>query len=139
MSVSGTQREAGEKWIADFYHLMETFDFGKWTETCLAPDVAFNFTNMPPLKGHEGVLSVFGQLAGGVNRMTHELNDVKVLPDRIMAASTVNYGFINGEETSMKAFGILHKGPEDGKAKRYDIYGDFTPVLHILAALQTKA
>ncbi len=37
---------------------------------------------------------------------------VKVLPDRIMAASTVKYGFVNGEETSMKAFAILHKGPE---------------------------
>ncbi|KAF9016708.1 hypothetical protein BDZ89DRAFT_1045614 [Hymenopellis radicata] len=157
MSVSEAQQKAGEKWIADFYHLMETFDLRKWTSTCLESDVAFNFTNMQPLKGHEGVHSVFVQMAGGVSRMTHQLNDgirlppgcshavslttpyiVKVLPDRILVASTVNYRFVNGERTSMKVFSIVHKGPEDERAKGYDIYGDFAPMWQIVAELQVK-
>ncbi len=72
-----------------------------------------------------------------------------------MAASTVDYIFINGEQCSMNAFAILHKTPEvrcllpfgmpdpdreqEEQASQYFIYGDFTPCYQILGNLKAAA
>ncbi|KAK0454549.1 hypothetical protein EV421DRAFT_2029590 [Armillaria borealis] len=147
-----------EKWIEDFYHLMGTLDLPKFTSTYLKEDVLFHFTNLPPMKGRESLFSVFGLLGGclykynpQVRSRLHNLvqttclsfvirvTDLKVLSDRIMAASTVDYIFINGEKCSMNAFAILHKTPEEEQASQYFIYGDFTPCYQILGNLKAAA
>ncbi|KAK0486229.1 hypothetical protein IW261DRAFT_1559637 [Armillaria novae-zelandiae] len=114
LPVSASQYKDAEKWIEDFYHLMGTLDLPKFTSTYLKEDVLFHFTNLPPMKGRESLFSVFGLLGGVCTSITHKVTDLKVLSDRIMAASTVDYAFINGEKCSMNAFAILHKSPEAG-------------------------
>ncbi|KAG7449704.1 uncharacterized protein BT62DRAFT_1002022 [Guyanagaster necrorhizus] len=138
-TVSESQYEDAEKWIEDFYHLMGKLDLSKFTSTYLKEDVAFHFTNLPPMKGRESVSSVFGLLGGVCTSITHNVTDLKVLSDRIMAASTVDYVFINGEKCSMNAFAILHKTPEEEQASQYYIYGDFTPCFQVLGNLKAAA
>ncbi|KAK0212440.1 hypothetical protein DFS33DRAFT_1269237 [Desarmillaria ectypa] len=137
--VSDSQYKDAEKWIEDFYHLMGTLDLPKFTSTYLKEDVLFHFTNLPPMKGRESLFSVFGLLGGVCTSITHKVTDLKVLSDRIMAASTVDYAFINGEKCSMNAFAILHKTPEEEQASQYFIYGDFTPCYQILGNLKAAA
>lgn len=35
---------------------------------------------------------------------------VQILPDRVMASSTVSYDFTDGSQADVKAFAIIHKG-----------------------------
>ena len=54
---------------------METSDLKTFTSTFLRDDVIFHFTNLPPLKGYEGVASVFGIMGGLVTKMKHAYVD----------------------------------------------------------------
>ena len=54
---------------------METLDLDNFVSTYLDPAVQFNFVNMPPLKGHDGVKSVIGAMGGSLTKLKHELND----------------------------------------------------------------
>lgn len=64
---------------------------------------------------------------------------VQILPDRIMAASTVIYDFVDGSHTEMKAFAILYKGldvrhtvlPVRPRAHSYDPGRESSPIRYI--------
>lgn len=54
---------------------MDALDFDNFVSAYLDPAVQFNFVNMSPLKGHDGVKSILGAIGSSLTKLMHELND----------------------------------------------------------------
>ncbi|KAF8648532.1 hypothetical protein AX16_006236 [Volvariella volvacea WC 439] len=126
------------KWVSEMYEVVDRRDLSVF-DLFYADDVEVNFANLPTLVNKKDILAQFGYLFKACEKMQHVVGTVYATNDQILISSIVKYRFLSGAETEVRAFTVCHKKPEDVKATRLEIYGDFGEVLRLIGEVYANS
>ncbi|KAH8919772.1 hypothetical protein BT69DRAFT_466421 [Atractiella rhizophila] len=127
--VTETQRKAGVDWVYETQLKGDSLDpdafMSRYTD-----DVHVNFGNSAPLVGVHTFKEWFAGQVGVIHTMKHEPVDIDVLPNKIVQSCKITYTFKGKEDEEIRVNGLAvwWKTPEEDKARRFDVYGDFEEV-----------
>lgn len=87
------------------------------------------------LTGRLALERLFQWEYGACARINHIIRDIQVSAGQIYVELWVTYQFKNGLQQSFKYIATWHKSPEDQRASRVDLEGDFSQVFQELTTV----
>ncbi|KAF8806597.1 hypothetical protein BYT27DRAFT_7168044 [Phlegmacium glaucopus] len=131
-NVTMQEIEDGKQWVHEMYRMADAKNVGM-VGIFLNEDAILNFSNAPPLQGRSALERLYIWEYGACPRIDHRW--VRVLEDQIIVKLAITYHFKSGSHHAMNCVFIWHKLPQDKRASRVDVDGNFSQVFQELVAV----
>ncbi|KAF8963649.1 hypothetical protein BDZ97DRAFT_1919647 [Flammula alnicola] len=132
--VTLEEAEKAKAWVYEMYRMADTKNVGM-IPTFLNDEAVLNFASVSSLKGRAEMERLFTWEYGACARIDHSIQEIRVSQEQIIVNLAVAYRFKNGSQQAMKYQAVWYKSPQDKRASRVDIDGDFSQVFQELTAV----
>lgn len=114
-----------ETWLASLFAAIDAMDVERFVAH-LAPDVEFQFGNLPAVNGTAPVAAMVAGFFAGLRGLRHTRLESWAAADTLICRGTVDYVRQDGHEVSLPYANIMRL--DAGLAREYRIYADVSPL-----------
>lgn len=114
-----------ETWLASLFASIDAMNVERFVAH-LAPDVEFQFGNLPPANGTAQVTAMVAGFFAGLRGLRHTLLGSWASGDTLICRGTVAYIRHDGREVALPFANIMRL--DAGLAREYRIYADVSPL-----------
>ncbi|KAF9560986.1 hypothetical protein CPC08DRAFT_762378 [Agrocybe pediades] len=125
--------ERAKSWIQEMYQMADSKNVGM-VPKFIQEEATLNLSQTAPLKGRAALERLFTWEYGACANIIHRIHDVQISYNHIRVQVSATYWFKNGAQRSMEYLAVWHKTPQERRASRVDLDGDFMGIFQELTS-----